>query len=72
MNPQYIVQGIFITAGLVALLASVFDWNWFFSAQNTKFIVDHFGRTRARIFYGVLGVILMGMAIVIGIGNTEQ
>jgi small neutral amino acid transporter SnatA (MarC family) len=67
MNSQYIVQGIFITTGLIALLASVFDWNWFFNAQNTKFIVEHAGRTRARIFYGVLGVILMGMAITIWI-----
>jgi small neutral amino acid transporter SnatA (MarC family) len=67
MNPQYIVQGIFITAGLIASLASMFDWNWFFSAQNTKFIVEHVGRTRARIFYGALGVILMAMAITIGI-----
>ncbi|KAA6300096.1 MAG: hypothetical protein EZS26_003760 [Candidatus Ordinivivax streblomastigis] len=67
MNPQYIVQGIFITAGLIALFASVFDWNWFFNAQNTKFIVEHAGRTRARVFYGVLGVLLIGMAITIWI-----
>ncbi|KAA6336006.1 hypothetical protein EZS27_015803 [termite gut metagenome] len=63
MTPQYIVQIIFIVAGLIASLASVFDWNWFFNAQNTRFIVQNVGRGRARLFYGVLGVVLIGMAV---------
>ena len=29
MAPQYFVQGIFATAGLIALLASILNWNWF-------------------------------------------
>ncbi|KAA6326917.1 hypothetical protein EZS27_015997 [termite gut metagenome] len=63
MIPQYIVQIIFIVAGLIALLASVFNWNWFFNAQNTRFIVQNVGRGRARLLYGVLGVILIGIAV---------
>ena len=34
MAPQYFVQGIFAIAGLTALLASILNWNWFFTAQN--------------------------------------
>ena len=36
MAPQYFVQGIFAIAGLTALLASILNWNWFFTAQNAQ------------------------------------
>ena len=63
MAPQYFVQGIFATAGLIALLASILYWNWFFTAQNAQLIVRNVGRRRARLFYGLLGVIMIGMAV---------
>ena len=49
---QYIVQGIFAVAGIIALLAAILDWNWFFTARNTQFIVQNVGRRQARLFYG--------------------
>ena len=39
MAPQYFVQGIFATAGLIALLASILNWNWFFTTRNAQTIV---------------------------------
>lgn len=60
---QYIVQGIFAVAGILSLLAALFDWEWFFTARNTQFIVQNVGRRQARWFYGALGVILIGMSI---------
>ena len=51
MAPQYFVQGIFAIAGLTALLASILNWNWFFTAQNAQLIVRNVGRKRARLFY---------------------
>lgn len=63
MAPHYFVQGLFAVAGIIALLASLLNWKWFFEAQNAQFIVRNVGRNRARLFYGVLGVILIGMAI---------
>ena len=45
---QYIVQGIFAVAGIIALLAAILDWNWFFTARNTQFIVQNVGRRQAR------------------------
>ena len=57
MASQYFVQGIFATAGLIALLASILNWNWFFTAQNAQLIVRNVGRGRARLFYG------LGMAV---------
>lgn len=43
MAPQYFVQGIFATAGLIALLASILNWNWFF--HRSKCTTD---RTECR------------------------
>ena len=63
MVAQYFVQGIFAVAGIISLLASAFNWNWFFTAQNAQLIVRNVGRPRARLFYGVLGIIMIGMAL---------
>ncbi len=60
---QYIVQGIFLLAGIVSLLAAIFNWDWFFTAHNARVIVQNVGRRQARWFYGVLGVILMATAV---------
>lgn len=68
---QYIIQGIFALAGITSLLAAVLDWEWFFTARNTQFAVRSVGRKRARIFYGVLGVILIAMSVFFFL-NTPQ
>lgn len=60
---HYIIQGIFALTGLVSLLAALLDWDWFFTARNTQFIVQNVGRRQARLFYGVLGVLLMATAV---------
>ena len=59
MTGQYIVQGIFALAGIISLLASLLNWNWFFTTRNAQTIVRNVGRNRARLFYGILGVILI-------------
>ena len=59
---HYIIQGIFALTGLISLLAALLDWNWFFTARNTQFIVQNVGRLQARLFYGVLGLLLIATA----------
>lgn len=63
MSPQYFVQGLFAIAGIVSILAAVLNWDWFFNTQNVQFIVKNVGRKRARLFYGILGLILVATAI---------
>jgi uncharacterized membrane protein len=63
MNPKYLVQGLFIVAGIISILAALFNWNWFFSAQNAQFVVRNIGRKWARLFYGTLGLILIAAAV---------
>lgn len=59
---HYFIQGIFVIVGLLAILASLFNWNWFFTAQNTQFIVRNVGRGRARLFYALLGILMIATA----------
>ena len=63
MTGQYIVQGIFALAGIISLLASLLNWNWFFTARNTQFIVANAGRKRARLFYAALGLLMIATGV---------
>ncbi|TWV12668.1 hypothetical protein FQ707_08725 [Bacteroidaceae bacterium HV4-6-C5C] len=70
MSP-YIVQLLFLIAGFVSILAAVLDWNWFFNSQNARFFVQNLGRKHARLFYGVLGLILIIMSVILMISTTK-
>lgn len=45
-----------ILAGLFTIAAAVLDWEWFFTNRRAAPFVRVFGRSGARIFYGLLGV----------------
>ncbi|MCK9159891.1 MAG: immunity 17 family protein [Bacteroidaceae bacterium] len=62
MIQHYIVQGIFALSGFISLLAAISNWEWFFSSRNAKSLLRNTNRKRARIFYGILGIILIFMA----------
>lgn len=62
MTPHYFILGLFALAGIISLLASLLNWGWFFTAHNAQAVVRRIGRTRARIVYGILGLLLIGMA----------
>ena len=63
MVMHYIIQGIFVVVGLLAILASLFNWDWFFQSQNMQSIVRNVGRKRARLFYALLGVLMIATAV---------
>lgn len=63
MTPHYIIQALFVVGGAVALLAALFNWEWFFTAHNTQAVVRAVGRGRARWFYGLLGLLCIALAI---------
>ena len=53
----------FAIAGIIAFLAATFNWGWFFTAQNAQYVVKLYGRQKARIIYGALGLVLILMAV---------
>lgn len=56
---EYFVFGIFIFAGLFSLVSSILNFDWYFNNRRAATIVSWFGRTGARIFYGLLGIALI-------------
>ena len=45
------------------MLASLLNWNWFFTADNTSFLVKRLGRNGARWLYGAIGAMLIAAAV---------
>lgn len=52
-----------MVSGLLSLGASIMDWDWFFQAQNTRWLVTKIGRNPARLVYGILGFALILMSV---------
>ncbi|MDM8305623.1 immunity 17 family protein [Phocaeicola salanitronis] len=63
MAVHYIIQALFVLVGLLALLAALFNWDWFFTAQNTQFVVANVGRKQARLFYAVIGILMIATGV---------
>lgn len=63
MGMHYLIQAIFVLVGLLSVLAALFNWEWFFTAHNTQFIVSNAGRQRARLFYAILGLLMIATGI---------
>lgn len=60
---HYIIQALFVLVGLLAILAAVFNWDWFFTAQNSQFIVKNVGRRQVRLFYAALGCLMIATGV---------
>lgn len=57
-----IVVTFIILAGLFSILASLFNWDFFFENRRTAFFMHLFGRKGARVFYFILGLLLFFLA----------
>lgn len=69
---HYIIQSVFVVVGLVSFLASIFNWDWFFTAQNSQFIVGNLGRKKSRLFYALLGIALIAAGIFFFISVSQS
>lgn len=54
---------IIFLAGIFSILGGVFNWNWFMNNRRARFFVKVFGRGGARIFYIILGVVLLVLGV---------
>jgi endoglycosylceramidase len=54
---------IFVAAGIFSICGAAFDWDWFINSYKARFFVTIFGRTGARIFYGLLGIVIVVMGL---------
>ncbi|MDR1644495.1 MAG: immunity 17 family protein [Tannerellaceae bacterium] len=60
---EYLVLALFVLCGIISLAASICDADWFFHSRKASTFVQWFGRNGARIFYGLLGVLLIAAGI---------
>ncbi|MDR0894902.1 MAG: immunity 17 family protein [Prevotellaceae bacterium] len=68
---KYIAIAILAASGILALLASLFNWNWFFNTGNIRAWAGRLGRLRTRWIYGVLGALLILTAIMVLLTATS-
>jgi hypothetical protein len=59
---------IFIFVGLFSMAGGIFNWEWFMTNRRARLFVKIFGRSGARIFFGILGLgfIIFGFASAFG------
>lgn len=56
-----LVMILVIGAGIFSLLAAIFNWDFYFEHPRAKFFVKILTRVGARIFYALLGLLLIGV-----------
>ncbi len=60
MNPtDYFIFVLFIALGCFSMIAALFNLDWYFRTSAAQSFVNWFGRKGARIFYLLLGVLLI-------------
>lgn len=67
MSPVTLVRVVlvvmFILPGSISFVAGVTGSSWFFSSQGTKYFRGTFGLVGARIFYTLLGLLLIACGV---------
>ncbi|MCI4670442.1 MAG: immunity 17 family protein [Bacteroidia bacterium] len=58
-----LVAILLIAGGGFSLLASIFNWDFYFEHSRARFFVKIFTRAGARVFYALLGLLLLGVGV---------
>lgn len=61
-NKELFVLILSIAGGIFTILASIFNWDFFFENRKAKLFMSILGRTGSRIFYAILGLVLFFLA----------
>ena len=62
-NTMDFVDVLLILAGAFSLLGGILDWDWFMNGRKAQLIVKLFKRTGARVFYGLIGIVLIAAGL---------
>ena len=63
MKHAVLTSILIILAGVFAILASAFDWDFFFENRRAKIFIKIFGRQGSRIFYSIIGLVVIFIGI---------
>ncbi len=56
---EYFIYFLFLSLGSLTVLAALLNFDWFFQTASATPFVGWLGRRGARLFYGVLGVVMI-------------
>jgi drug/metabolite transporter superfamily protein YnfA len=63
---------ILTLAGLFSIAGGAFNWNWFMENRKASFFTRILGtRFRARMFYIILGLVLLAFTLMSALGLVE-
>lgn len=66
-------MGWFLAAlGAFAICGAAFNWEWYMNHWKVRFFVRLFGRTGARVFYGLLGTALVVVGVLMAMGTVQE
>lgn len=63
MSREIIFALVAIASGIFSIVGSVKDLDVFFTNRRAKLFVKILGRKGARVFYGLLGIVLIGIGV---------
>jgi hypothetical protein len=68
---ETIIYILVFIGGAITLIGAILNWESMYKNRRARIIVSSFGLTGARIFYGIIGLLLMGGALagLLGIFN---
>lgn len=54
-----------VLCGLFSIAGAIFNWEWFFQNNKARPFVRLFGRQGARVFYAVLGLVILAISLLL-------
>ena len=58
--------------GAFTVCGAALDWEFFMDHPKARFFVDLLGRLGARVFYGLLGLLLIALAVLMAAGFVQR
>lgn len=72
MNEDLLMGGLLTAVGLFSLGGAVFNWSFFMNSRKARSITKIMGVLGARIFYGILGVLICVLGVLMATGILAQ
>ncbi len=69
---QLFVGAVAFILGLLALIAAIHNRDWYFRLPKARWIEERWGRNAVRVVYGLLGIALIALGVVIVLGDRQN
>lgn len=70
MNKEVLFY-VMLALGILILFAAITNWEWYFKQRRAQVMIKLMGRTGARIFYALLGLLFSGFGWMVLSGRID-